>query len=388
MLSVLRGGPPLRLAEIAAQTGLSRPTVGFAVDQLVEAGWVDYADNGVANPPTPGRPARVVRFRNRAGHVVAVDLGPHKVCVAVADLDGESVATQRRKVRDPADGAMLLDDISRTVDEALAEAEVAHSDVLSVTVGAPGIDSGGVLTQAPSLPGWTSQSLSTELGRLFSCPVHANNDANLAALAEKWRGIATVADTVVFVQWGQRLGAGILIGDRLHRGAHGAAGEIGFITSGESAAPDAEGLGPLECSVSPAALVQLARDPSSGTETGPLCSADSDADAATVFRASAEGDPAASRAIDIIASRFAHGIAPLVLALDPDIIVLGGGISLAGEPLLEAVRTHLTPLTIAPCRIELSALGDQAVLIGAVRFALTDVEDRLLPRPTSHRPRH
>lgn len=370
VLTVLREGGSRRLADLATLTGLSRPTVGASVDELVKAGWVEYAVQD-AGPSSRGRPARVARFRSSAAHVVGIDLGPHKVMAAVGDLDGELVASSRREIRDPADRRRISDDVVAVVGDVLAAAGLRADEVSSVALGAPGVVHRGTLTRTPSMPGWTSLSVSEELGRTFDCPVHVHNDANLAALAEEWRGVAAGAHTVVFVQWGERLGTGVLIAGRVHSGAHGAAGEIGYLALAEheDATPDADGLGPLERTVNAGALARLAGVP----------------DAAAAFAAASGGDARAQAAVDAIAAGFARGVAPLVLALDPDVVVIGGGLSMAGDQLLGPVRRHLEVLTVAPCRIELSALRDHAVLSGAVRLALTDVEERLLPTRYLHR---
>lgn len=370
VLTALRAdaGAALRLAELSTRTGLSRPTVGVVVDRLVEAGWVEYV---AGDATAPGRPARLARFRATAGYVLGIDIGPHKVLAVLADLRGETVATHRVEV--PADGS-AIEAMGGAVDALLAEADVDAADVLSCVIGAPGVVADGQIVHAPSVPTWTSGQLIDVLAERVSVPIEVHNDANLAVLAERWRGAAVDAETVVFVQWGTRLGTGILIGDRLHRGAHGAAGEIGYSITPEheqATAGGAERLGPLERVVNATALVELARlyRPDGEAITGPE----------DVFAAAKLGDGAAKAAIEAVALRLARGLAPLVLTLDPDMVVLGGGLSLAGEEVLNRVRDQLAGLILAECQLELSALGANAVVVGAVRLALDDVEARLLP---------
>lgn len=376
VLTALRAeaGEALRLAELSTRTGLSRPTVGVVVDRLVDAGWVEYV---AGDATAPGRPARLARFRSSAGYVLGIDAGPHKVLAVLADLRGETVAAHRVEV--PPDGS-AFEAMGEAVDALLAEAEVDAADVMSCVIGAPGVVADGQIMHAPSVPTWTSGQLIDVLAERVSVPIEVHNDANLAVLAERWRGAAVDAETVVFIQWGTRLGTGILIGDRLHRGAHGAAGEIGFSITPEheQATATAEGLGPLEQAVSPATLVELARQyrPDGESITRPE----------DVFAAARDGDGGAKAAIEAVALRLARGLAPLVLTLDPDMVVLGGGLSLAGEEVLNRVRDQLAGLTLAECQLELSALGARAVVLGAVRLALDDVETRLLPLgPTPER---
>lgn len=373
VLGALRGGPPLRLAEIAARTGLSRPTVGQSVAELVTAGWAAYVEGGVGTGSGPGRPARRVRFRGEAAYVVGIDLGPHKILTMVADLDGRVVTRSQVEPRGLRTGRQLLGRARWSVTDALRRAGVPRGSVAAAAVGTPGtVDPGTrVLTAAPSLEGWESLALEDAVSGWFDCPVQVENDANLAVLAESWRGVARDVGAVVYVHWGARVGAGLLVNGRLHRGAAGAAGEIGYLTvTGErEAVPDGSGLGPFERAVGAAAIVSLARR--GGRDDLP--------DAAAVFGAARTGDRAARRAIETAAARLAKGLAPVLLVLDPDLLVLGGGISAAGPDVLAIVARHLARLTLTPPRLELSTLGATATATGAVRLALTDAERRLLP---------
>jgi predicted NBD/HSP70 family sugar kinase len=258
---------------------------------------------------------------------------------------------------------------------------------MSVAVGSPGIidRETGAVVQAPGLPGWTSVNLARELRRSFRCPIQIENDINLAVLGECWHGVARDAQTVVFVGWGERVGAGICIGGRLHPGARNAAGEIGYLgvldPGGPGAEVDEEGRGPFERGVGASAIVAMARDAARlrRRPTPALAGAAAPADADAVFAAARDGDPAAQEAVDTVVARMARGLVPLLLILDPDMLVIGGGLSQAGSPMLTALEGHLRRMTLVPTKLELSALGEDAVAHGAIRLALTDVEQRLMP---------
>jgi predicted NBD/HSP70 family sugar kinase len=387
VLTALREVPHLRLAEIARRTGLSRPTVSEVVDELREAGWVDYVEEHRDSRNVIGRPARLVRFRADAGCVLGIDIGPHHTSTVVADLNGEPLTTSRRATSGAQDGRELLAVVRSAIREALHEAGFKREQVLAAAAGSPGIldPDSSKLVQAPGLPGWTSLNLRAELRRSLRCPVQVENDVNLAVLGEQWRGIARNTPTVVFALWGQRVGGGICIDGRLHRGTSGAAGEIGYLTvlephSHDGARPDAQGRGPFERLTGASAIVDLAR--SLPYRRSPRLAAllrDDALDVVSVFDAAADGDSGAQGVIDTIAARLARGLAPVLLVLDPDLLVIGGGLSRAGPIVLDAVTRHLRPLTLVPTPIELSLLGDDAVVMGAVRLALDDVENRLLP---------
>ncbi|WP_169745797.1 ROK family transcriptional regulator [Actinocatenispora sera] len=383
VLAVLRAGGPLRVGELARLSGLSRPTVSHVIDQLSEAGWVDYLDRAPDAQRQLGRPARVVRFRADAGYVLGIDIGPHQTAVLVADLDGRTVGSARRITSSAQDQHQLLAAVRSAVDTALSAAGIAHDAVLSVAVGSPGIidRDAGTVVQAPGLPGWTTLDLKQQLRRFFRCPVLVDNDVNLAVLGERWRGVARDADTVVFVLWGERVGAGICIRGQLHRGKGDAAGEIGYLTvlgDDDGAQPDDEGRGPFEREVGASAILRLARTLAADPARASVLADRPDLDVPEVFAAAGD-DPVAREVVDTIAVRLARGLAPLLLTLDPDVLVIGGGISRAGPRILDSVDQHLQRLVLTPTPLRLSALGGDAVVTGAIRYALDDVQARLLP---------
>lgn len=401
VLSALRAGGPSRIADLMGLTDLSRPAVTRAVESLRGEGWVADADpadesegasDAAHRQNRLGRPAALLRFRAEAGHVLGVDVGPHKIVAMVADLAGDVVAEHRADTRG-LDGHAVLDAIVSVT--ARASADVPETSLLSAAVGSPGLidPRTGAVTLAPSIPGWDQIPIAGALRDRLACPVTVHNDVNLAVLAERWRGVAASADNLVFLQWGARVGTGIMIDGQLHIGAAGAAGELGFL---DLAAPDKEAadpraregdsstttMGPFERQVGAAAVIELAISEAARCDDAELLAlmraARADDDAALLFDAARAGSALAEQIIDTICARMAHGLAALQLILDPDLIVIGGGLSRAGDPLLSAVDTHLRARTLAPPRLALSTLGDTAVVLGAVRSALSDVDDRVL----------
>ncbi|MFD1545613.1 ROK family transcriptional regulator [Nonomuraea guangzhouensis] len=356
---------PVRLAELARLTELTRPTVTQAVEDLLAADWLRQH---APEPATVGRPATRFSLNGRAAPVLALDVGPHTVTAGVADLAGEHLAVIRRAVR-RRDAQHLLDAVDETAGEALAAAGLAAERISAVTAGTPGIveaTTGRVLF-APSMPGWSEIDLVGHLRARFRCPVTVENDANLAALAAAHQRTGPV--TLLAVQWGERLGAGVVIDGRLHRGA-GQAGEIGFIRAA-GGLPDAtgDGRGPLERAIGAEAIVELARRSAAAQPGSRLAGVTSPA---AVFAAAGD-DPIAAEVVDQVAATFAEAIAPVVLVLSPHAIVIGGGIARAGSVLLDAIARHLEDLTLTPPSVELSALAENTVLTGAIQLALDEV---------------
>ncbi|MBN6052039.1 ROK family transcriptional regulator, partial [Nonomuraea sp. RK-328] len=226
-----RAPEPVRVAELARLTELTRPTVAQAVEDLLAAGWLrQHAPRPAAGDGTGrtvGRPATRFSLNGRAAPVLGLDVGPHTVTAGIADLAGERLAVIRRPVGRR--GARhLLEAVDGATGEALAAAGLAAGQITAVTAATPGIVevSTGRVLFAPSVPGWSEIDLAGRLRARFRCPVTVENDADLAALAAVHQRAGT--GTLLAVQWGERLGAGVVIDGRLHRGA-GQAGEIGFI---------------------------------------------------------------------------------------------------------------------------------------------------------------
>jgi predicted NBD/HSP70 family sugar kinase len=376
VLARLHESGPLRLGDLSGRTELSRQTVAQVVASLADDGLVEYVDAEQDGHRSRGRPARLVRLRPDAAHVVGIDIGPHKTLVMVADLTGGIVAEDRGDSSHLRSREEIFAHVRTQVRATLTRTGVRHESVRAVAVGTPGIVEAeyGVVVKAPNMPDWTSVDLADRFRSAFGCPVMVENDVNLAVLAERWRGEGQQAEILVALQWGSRVGAGILVGDRLLRGAHGAAGEVGFLPADDQDLPVGRtGLGPFEGWVGTTAIAALSptRAPSG---RHPLAA---EPDLSTVVLAAVRtGDPAALEVIDKIAARFVHGLAPLMLILDPDLVVIGGGVANAGPPLLDALERHIRGRTLIRPALALSMLGDRAVALGATRLALDNLEEQ------------
>lgn len=355
VLHALREGPPLTLTELVHDTGLSRPTIEGVVEGLGEAGLVVEAAADPADARRQGRPARRFRFHAEAGHLLGVEISPHRVHVVLADLGGTVLGRHGHELTEQQPADDRLERVRGTVAELLRRSGVARSTLWAVGVGSPGIvESDGTVTLSTALPGWTGLPLGERLRRSFRCPVLVENDANAAALAEHWSGAAVGSDDIVFVMAGLSPGAGSLIGGRLHRGFGGAAGEIGALhLLGREATPER--------------LLST-----TGTPLDPL---DEQA-VARVFQLARDGDPQACEAVNRFVGRLVHDVAALVLALDPELVVIGGWAN-GLDGVLQPLRDELSRYCLRTPKVELSALGSEAVATGALRLALDHVEEQL-----------
>ncbi|MFF9543841.1 ROK family protein [Streptomyces albidoflavus] len=361
VLHALRGTECATLTEITRVTGLSRPTVEGVVEGQIEAGLVVEvaAEEGAAR--RQGRPARRFRFRAEAGYLLGLEIGSHRVSAVLSDLDGRILGTSQKPVLASAPADERLERLRATVADLLRRTGVSRQAVRAVGVGSPGIvEADGTVRLGTALPEWTGLELGERLRRSFRCPVLVENDANTAAVAEHWKGAAAGSDDVVYVMAGLSPGAGSLIGGRLHRGFGGAAGEIGalhLLGRGET----------------PETLLS--------TNGEPLHPLDEQA-VATVFADARDGDAQAQAALDRFVRRLVHDVAALVLALDPEVVVIGGWA--AGlDGVLEPLRKELARYCLRTPRVALSVLGEAAVATGALRLALDHVEEQLFAVETT-----
>jgi predicted NBD/HSP70 family sugar kinase len=355
VLHALRGAQTPSLTELVQSTGLSRPTVEGVVEGLSESGLVVEAGPEAGDARKQGRPARRFRFHAEAGHLLGIEIGAHQVRVVLSDLSGQVLGSHGRDVDEAASADDRLERVRGTVAELLRKAGVARSTLWAVGVGSPGIvESGGTVRLSSALPGWTGLPLAERLRRSFRCPVLVENDANVAAVAEHWKGVAVGTDDVVFVLAGLSPGAGSLIGGRLHRGFGGAAGEIGALHL-------------LGREVTPEYLLS--------TTGEPLHPLDEPA-VERVFTLARQGDTQATDAVRRFLRRLVHDVAALVLAIDPELVVIGGWA--AGlDGILEPLQTELARYCLRTPRVALSALGQEAIATGALRLALDHVEQQL-----------
>ena len=390
VLDALRAGGPMTGSDLIDATGLARPTVHVVCNDLIRLGWIRETESRrPAGDSRRGRPPRCYEFQSRAGFVLGID-ATDRVTVRLADLRGDCMSEASQPlahVSVTADERLAA--IRRLTDSTLLTAAVDPARVLAVTVGVPiPVDAQGrPVGREAYLPGLPGRDLGPEVGGRFGWPVLVENDANLAAWGERWRGVAAGVDDLVVMVADERLGSGLFLGGRPIRGHSGGAGELRFFeliervggtygmaylvrTLGAEAVADLGADGPSPAGGSGRTLWALAGGDPARVET------------ATVLEAARAGDGVALGIVDRVADRMAHAIAALAGMLDPELVVISGAVADAGDLFLDRIRERLVPdLIDTPPRVSMSTLGDQAVVIGAVRLALDHVEASLLGGP-------
>jgi predicted NBD/HSP70 family sugar kinase len=358
LMQRLREGGPLSRAQLARDTGLSKPTVSQALAELEAAGLVRPVGPAA---PSRGRTAMLYEPDPGAGYVLGIDIGRAWIRVAVADLAGTIVA--RRDTPNRArTAAAVVRAVAREARAAVKDAGIGWKRVVHTVVGSPGVfdPSTGRLWHAPNLPDWSKPGLADELREALTPSTAIDNDANLAAVGERDYGRGRDARSFVYLELGTGLGVGIVIDGELHRGARGAAGEVGYIPwpSDDDGARSERGR--LEEATSAAAVVAVAREV--GMPAGIT--------AKEVFDAARNGEAKALRAVDIEAQRIALLLATISAVVDPEFIVLGGGIGGSADLLQPRIEARLAELTPLETHVAESELGQDAIVLGAIATAL------------------
>ncbi|MFF4382500.1 ROK family protein [Kitasatospora sp. NPDC001547] len=373
LLELLRTGGGSSRAQLARDTGLSKPTVSAALAELERAGLVREAGRLA---PERGRTAVLYEVDPTAGHVLGVDIGRARLRVAVADLAGTVVA--RRDVANRGRSAnAVADAVVAAAHEAIAEAGPAAGDIVHAVIGTPGVwdEQRRGVRYASSLPGWGRPGLFDRIAKGLGTAVSVANDANLAALGEYTLGAGQGSRMFAYLLVGTGLGLGVVKDGELLLGAHGALGEIGLVPlPGRAGEPAVT----IEQDAAADAVVRAARD--FGLEGD---SPTRQLTAKQVFERARAGEAAAVRAVEREAERLAYAVAVLSAVLDPDLVVLGGGIGNSADQLLEPLEQALHRL--APMRPTLapSLLGEEAVLLGAVATALETARPEVFERRTA-----
>lgn len=367
--TIFRGGPITR-PEIATATNLSKPTVSAAVSRLEREGLVRASGRRTGQR---GRKPVAYVVSSRAGFVVGGDIGGSNVRVASADLFGEplfDLTQPTAKDGSRAIGVQVLEMVSEVIDQTSA----VHGRPLALGMSSPGIvdqASGRVTSLAYNVvPEGGFDPLEVIRDR-FDLPVIIENNVNLAAVGEKWFGLARGVSTMVFISIGAGIGMGIIIDDELVRGAHGAAGEIGYLPSaGDPFDPRHRLHGGLEDEVGATAILAAYRQRRRPED--PVVSSVSE-----LFQLAGAVNVTARSVVDNVAARLGAAIATACAILDPELVVLGGGIG-ASPLLLRPVRGAAAALVPITARVETSLLAERAALQGAIAVALRAARAMLL----------
>ena len=380
LLELIRSRSSATRAELVDETGWGRTVLTQRLAELMDIGLVSDAGTGRS---TGGRAPREVRFRREAGAAVGVNLGATSIDLAVTDLAGEPLATYE-EAWDIANGPQAtLDRLETLIDQIVADSPLPSGDIVGIGIGLPGpVEfATGRPISPPIMPGWNNYPVRDRIAGHFGVDVVVDNEVNTMAIGEQRAGLARDADDFVFVKVGTGVGAGIFSNGRLHRGADGAAGDIGHVAveAGSAVLCRCGRYGCLEAYAGGAALARQAEEAARNGQSPYLAevlrTSGRPLTAVDITSGASAGDPASLQLLRQAARRLGMAMAACVNFFNPSLIVFGGGVSRAGDLLLPGIRQAVLelslPLATRDLRIEITRLDDTAGTIGAA-FAVID----------------
>lgn len=380
LLDLIRLRDTATRAELLDETGWGRTVLTQRLAELMDIGLVSDAGTGRS---TGGRAPREVRFRREAAAVVGANLGATSIDIAVTDLAGETLATYEETWDIARGPEATLDRLKTLIGQTVTDSPVSQADIVGLGVGLPGpVEfASGRAVSPPIMPGWSNYPVRDRLAEHFGVHVVVDNDVNTMAIGEQRAGLARGVDDFVFVKVGTGIGAGIFSNGLLHRGAAGAAGDIGHIAveGGSAVLCRCGRYGCLEAYAGGAALARQAQEAAESGQSKYLADllkmSEGSLTAVHVTSGASAGDPECLRLLNRAAWRLGQAMSGCVNFFNPSLIAFGGGVSRAGDLLLPGIRQAVLelslPLATRNLRIEITRLDDTAGTIGAA-FAVID----------------
>ena len=304
-----------------------------------------------------------------------IDVGGTSVKCGLFHTDGTLVEKWEIPTRTENNGQNILPDVAETINAKLAEKNIDKADVEGVGIGIPGpINSRGEAACAVNLY-WGFTPVAQILGDLTGLKAQAGNDANVAALGEAWKGAAAGAQNIIMITLGTGVGGGIIINGKILAGSHGAGGEIGhaLVVRGEEEKCNCGNHGCLEQYASATGIVRVAGRVLAASEDDSTLRELQNITAKDVLAAFKAGDAVAVRIMEYVGDLLGGAIAGFTTVVDPEAIVIGGGVSKAGQPLIDCIEKYYQRYAFSSCKetpIVLATLGNDAGIYGAAKMVL------------------
>ena len=373
VLGLLLAEGPMTRGRIGEQTGLSKPTVSSLLSRLDERGLI--TTTGVVEGG-PGPNARIYAVNPRAAYVIGVHVEQHLSIAGLATLTGEVIARHEVEVRQRRESAPV-DEMTAAVDGVLAAAGLPRTAVHRVVVATPGVIDPvtGHLRHARHIKGWETPGLTSLMTDTLGIPVSQGNDVNLAAVAEGLLGAARDRTDYALLWLDRGVGLGIVLDGAVRTGAHGGAGEIGYlpVTGVNHPRVDRGAAGGFQQLVGGQGMRALARK--HGIRA---------AEPAAIVTAALADTERGEAFLSELADGIALGATAVTTLLDPGLLVLGGPVALAGgQRLLDKVVTNMRQASFVRPEVVLSTVEDNGVLHGAIEVGLQAVRTQLFGQPAA-----
>lgn len=307
-------------------------------------------------------------------YVFGVDVGGTTVKIGYFDLEGNVIDKWEIPTRTEDNGANIIPDIAGSIMVKMTQKDISKKDIVGVGIGVPGpVKQDGTVLVAVNL-GWGKKNPNEELGELLGVPVKTANDANVAALGEMWRGGGQGHEDVVAVTLGTGVGGGIIIGGKVVSGANGAGGEIGHIhlEDNETEQCGCKGYGCLEQYASATGVVRIAKKKLADSSK-PSTLRDVEVTAKEVWDAVKAGDELAIEVAQVYGEYLGKGLAAVANTVNPEVFVIGGGVSKAGRVLIDYMEPYFEKYAFPGARnakFVLAKLGNDAGIYGSARLVL------------------
>lgn len=304
-----------------------------------------------------------------------VDVGGTTIKMGFFETDGKLLDKWEIKTDTTNGGENILSDIAKSIDNKLAQEGISKSDVQGIGVGVPGpVNSKGVVLKCVNL-GWGVFNVEEALSNLTGLMVKAGNDANVAALGEMWQGAGKGSEDMIMVTLGTGVGGGIIVDGKVIAGANGAGGEIGHITVNEDEieACNCGQYGCLEQYASATGIVRMAKRKLAKTDAQTSLTSVDELSAKAIFDEAKSGDAVAVELVEELGKILGGALSNIAVVTNPEVIVIGGGVSKAGQILIDTIQKHFTESVFHACketRFVLAGLGNDAGMYGCVKMLL------------------
>ena len=371
-LNLIRERGSITRAELIKLTKLSAPTISALVNVLIDSDFVREAGIGVSSG---GRRPIVLEFNYDARFVIGIDMGATHITCLLVNLNGQIVARQMRRMDVIGQPQPSLETINSMIFQVTSQSGVNMEDILGIglTIPAPLNDDHNGTFLTYYMPAWKGIRPAEVINRSYSLPIYMENDANAAAIAEKWWGSGRGYDSLAYIKIGTGVGSGLVINNEIYRGYSGSAGEIGHTTietNGRRCRCGNQG-----CMESYVGLPGILMDARTGLSTDPRWKKNLDhLSLADIILAAKEGNEFCIHLIQHAGKYLGIGMANMINLVNPGLLIIGGDLTEAGDILMDPVRSSLRERTI-PFeshleKITLGELGENAVALGAAAVVI------------------
>lgn len=367
VLHLIKDQGPISRAAVAKTLNMSRSTISSIVDQLIREGRVREGMTGESTSAGGRRPVDLHYVAN-ARFALGVDIGATKTIALLTDLTGNVI--YREKFSSHAQGISPMAHIYEQLTQFVRDVGIPRQNIIGTAIGFPGVTlaNQGAVVEANHLKlrNFSAKDFFENLPN----PIWIDNDVNMAVIGERWKGAAIGRSNVVLVAIGSGIGAGLILDDRIYRGANSFAGELGHLQIDPKQTTEKRNLGdygPLEQVASGKGMEDYAQ---AQRKNYPDTTLTNEARADEIFAAAEAGDGLAKHVIQRAIDYLSFAIANMVTLLNPDVVIIGGGVARAGDPLIDQIQAGVNRLSPMQCDITSAALGEDAAAYGSAATVL------------------